>query len=81
MKVIRVDLRNFETKQEIQEYLKNACDFPAHYGCNLDALYDCLSENPMFAFEIVHSIDHLKYEEALLETMEAAGCAVALIME
>ena len=81
MKIIRVDLRKFETKQEIQEYLKKECDFPEYYGCNLDALYDCLSENPCFAFEIVHSIDHLKYEEALLETMEAAGCPVALIME
>lgn len=81
MKIIRVDLREFETKQEIQEYLKKECDFPEYYGCNLDALYDCLSENPCFAFEIVHSIDHLKYEEALLETMEAAGCPVALIME
>lgn len=81
MKIIRVDLNQFETKKEIQQYLKQECAFPNHYGCNLDALYDCLSENPDFAFEIVHCIDHLKYEEALLETMEAAGCPVALVME
>ena len=81
MKVIRVDLNTFETKKDIQEYLKKECEFPEYYGCNLDALYDCLSENPVYAFEIVHCIDHLKYEEALLETIEAAGCPAALVME
>ena len=41
MRIIRVDLNQFETKKEIQEYLKQECAFPNHYGCNLDALYDC----------------------------------------
>ena len=81
MKVIRVDLNQFQTKEEIHAFLKVECEFPEYYGCNLDALYDCLSENPNFAFEVVHCINHLKYEEALLETMEAAGCPVALVME
>ena len=81
MKVIRIELEQFETKKDIHEFIKKECNFPEYYGCNLDALYDCLCDNPNFAFEIVHSLKYLKYEEAMIETMEDAGCPVALVME
>lgn len=81
MKVISIDLEKFEDKKAIHEFLKKECNFPEYYGCNLDALYDCLSDNPNFAFEIIHSIKFLKYEEALCETIEDAGCEVALIIK
>ena len=34
------------TKEEAHDYLKRTFDFPDHYGNNLDALADCLSELP-----------------------------------
>jgi Barstar, RNAse (barnase) inhibitor len=33
-----------ETVQGLHEKLKALFHFPAYYGCNLDALNDCLSE-------------------------------------
>ncbi len=35
---------DFETKEEIHEYLAEELGFPSYYGKNLDALYDCLTD-------------------------------------
>ena len=79
MKIIRVDLREFETKQEIQEYLKKECDFPEYYGCNLDALYDCLSENNDFYFEIVESEKYETYVLSLMKIFRKTQCEYDVI--
>lgn len=39
-----VDLRQVTTKQELHLALKETFGFPAHYGCNWDAFWDCLGE-------------------------------------
>ena len=67
MKKIRIDLDAFEDKREFQRWLRDECNFPEYYGCNLDALYDCLSENNEFKFEIVESE---KYETYILSMMK-----------
>lgn len=41
---IFIDGGRYATKQELHLALKMMLDLPAHYGCNADALYDCLSE-------------------------------------
>lgn len=44
MKNVTLDLRCIETKAALHIYLQYMLDLPPHYGCNLDALHDCLTE-------------------------------------
>lgn len=44
MKAIVLDFHEFDTAREAHAYLAEHLDFPAYYGHNLDALYDCLTE-------------------------------------
>ena len=43
MRIIVLDFKYFERKQEVHEYLSKKLGFPEYYGRNLDALYDMLS--------------------------------------
>lgn len=44
MKKILLDFKVTKTPEQVQEYLALEFDFPEHYGKNLDALYDSLTE-------------------------------------
>lgn len=46
---ICIDGRQYASAKELHLALKILLDLPEHYGCNADALYDCLSErkNPV----------------------------------
>ena len=46
MKTIEIDLRCIKTVRALHIYLQYRLGLPAHYGRNLDALYDCLTEIP-----------------------------------
>ena len=39
-----IDCANISSKEELHRVLAETLHFPAHYGRNLDALYDCLGE-------------------------------------
>lgn len=41
---IFVDAARYPTARALHLALKMLLDLPEHYGCNADALYDCLSE-------------------------------------
>ena len=41
---IFVDGRQYASAKELHLALKMLLNLPEHYGCNADALYDCLSE-------------------------------------
>ena len=41
---IFIDAARYATAKELHQSLKLLLDLPEHYGCNADALYDCLSE-------------------------------------
>ena len=41
---IFIDGRQYASAKEMPLALKMLLDLPAYYGCNADALYDCLSE-------------------------------------
>jgi RNAse (barnase) inhibitor barstar len=43
MKKIILDFSGV-TEKNVHDYLKEKLSFPEHYGKNLDALYDCLTE-------------------------------------
>ena len=44
MHTIFIDGNQYATPRELHLALKDMLDLPEHYGCNADALYDCLSE-------------------------------------
>ena len=41
---IFIDGNAYASKHELHQALKMLLDLPEYYGCNADALYDCLSE-------------------------------------
>ena len=41
---IFIDANRYATAKALHLALKMMLDLPAYYGCNADALYDCLSE-------------------------------------
>lgn len=41
---IFIDADRYKTGRELHLALKMMLGLPEHYGCNADALYDCLSE-------------------------------------
>ena len=43
MKDVTLDCRNFVSRSAMHEAFAQALSFPEHYGCNLDALHDCLT--------------------------------------
>ena len=44
MKQITIDCSTIENKDQLHDAFSRALCFPAHYGRNLDALHDCLTE-------------------------------------
>ena len=44
MRLLKIDLNEMETEQEVHEFLMEQLHFPEHYGKNLDALYDMLRD-------------------------------------
>ncbi len=44
MKNVTLDFSCLESQEEIHAILKETLEFPAYYGDNLDALYDCLTD-------------------------------------
>lgn len=41
---IFIDAARYASAKELHQALKMMLDLPEYYGCNADALYDCLSE-------------------------------------
>ena len=44
MHTIFIDGSRYATPRELHLALQEMLQLPPHYGCNADALYDCLSE-------------------------------------
>lgn len=43
MKEVTLDCRGFVPRSALHKVFAEALSFPDHYGCNLDALHDCLT--------------------------------------
>ena len=46
MKEVTLDCRGFVPRSELHRAFAEALSFPYHYGNNLDALHDCLTDLP-----------------------------------
>lgn len=44
MRTITLDINRLHSVPVLHKYLRSALSLPEHYGANLDALYDCLTE-------------------------------------
>jgi len=78
MKKIHIMAGDFSTPEELQEYLGDVFSFPNHYGANLDALYDCLTEvdektKIIISNKIAEEDSLGEYGERLLEVFETAA--------
>ncbi len=74
MKKKIVDLRGITDKKDLHELLKKKLRFPEYYGCNLDALYDVMTE-PRYGMELTLLADDTtdsRLFDSLLETLRDA---------
>ena len=65
-----LDARKLDEKKAAHEYLKKILSFPDYYGCNLDALYDCLSERVPLNFYIIHTEEASDYYPKVLSVLQ-----------
>lgn len=42
--MVTLDAKILDRRETAHPYLKKVLGLPDHYGCNLDALYDCLTD-------------------------------------
>ena len=68
MKITPIDAARLTDKASAHEYLAFSLGFPAHYGKNLDALADCLSEFPRDRAVIVMNANSVaQYAERVID--------------
>ena len=74
---VELDGRKMTDRDATHDYLARVLQFPSHYGRNLDALYDLLTEvGQTLEIEISH-VDEIKsqlgiYGSTLLQTFQEA---------
>lgn len=78
MKTITLDVSHIHTKKALHIYLQYMLELPAHYGRNLDALYDVLSEQSEEMRIVLAGVQHAQgeltaYMPGLLEVLEDAA--------
>ena len=69
MKTIRLDIEHIHTVRALHIYLAYMLDLPAHYGKNLDALYDVLTERGEETVLRVLESDRLESVSAMLRAL------------
>lgn len=62
MKKITINGKRLKSREALHEYITKKLNFPEHYGNNLDALYDCLSEIGTPLNIIIKNMDILEEE-------------------
>ncbi|MCF0230246.1 MAG: barstar family protein [Parasporobacterium sp.] len=60
-------------------YLKEIFGFPEYYGCNLDALYDCITELPDVHIHIIHTERGNEYFRKILRVFEESENAAVYL--
>ena len=65
-----LDARKLGEKEEAHRYLKTVFSFPAYYGGNLDALYDCMSEREWITIRMTHAKEAGPYYEKVMSVFD-----------
>ena len=78
MERIELDLRRLTSVANLHQHLYKALSLPKYYGCNLDALHDCLTERAEETELVVSArVTEEKYlgayGEALLQVLQDAA--------
>ena len=74
MQKIVIDGSLLSTREALHEYLADELSFPAHYGGNLDALFDCLTE-------VEHPVEFvMEAPELLVENLGQYAVNLALVL-
>lgn len=78
---VRLDFNGIEDREQLHEYLKQELQLPDHYGNNLDALHDCLSEKQDIRVITIAHFDELEaklggYAGVLLQVFLDTGITV-----
>ena len=78
MKTIRLDISNIHMVRALHIYLAYMLELPAHYGKNLDALFDLLTERSEETLIEIENFDSLRkrfgiYADAFLDTISDAS--------
>ena len=69
---VRLDASCMERKEQSHKYLKEKLELPEHYGENLDALYDCLTEMEKTEIYVLHGDAVKGYGERVVRVLLAA---------
>ena len=77
MNDVFLDGRAFHSKEALHASLQTALSLPEHYGKNLDALFDCLTEpTRQLHLHLIHRDSIVaqlgNYGEAFLQVLDAA---------
>ena len=81
MRELRIDCRQLTDREGTHTYLQRVLPLPEHYGRNLDALYDCLTEMPDTVLVLEHRREVTPYgESAALTVEDAAEANPALLL-
>ena len=75
MKRIVLDLRAFDDRGQAHEYIQTQLQLPAHYGKNLDALHDCLTEIREDTGIVLHLPEKMERFAAGLRCVLEDACA------
>ena len=73
MKNILLDFSLVFNKASVHSYISSKLSFPAYYGRNLDALYDCLWEIGECTLVLRNTKKLNEIDERFLEVFVAAG--------
>lgn len=73
MKSIILDAMMMQEPEETHKYLKDMLKLPDYYGFNLDALYDCLTDEGNLSLKIVNSRGAGEHFLRVLEVMQDAA--------
>ena len=72
MKQITLDGNVLADAEKMHDYLQEMLGFPEHYGKNLDALYDCLTDLEDLEITILSPDEGREISRKVLQVMQAA---------